>query len=318
MKVWVGRSRIDVDLIEELNQFNWYKERWTDEKLTACSPFRYDTSPSFFVNLSDTADGKEVAGTWLDSGATYGSDYKSGNFVTLLAFLRQETEEETIAYLYDKYDFKPYVSELKLKLDLKLTKGFTPLKEPTGKVDESYLPSRGIDSAICEIAGVKYIPETNSVAFPWRNPIGEIQAIKYRRTDSKIFYYEEGGRHLNDLLYFIDYVTKAGCKTIAICEAEIDALSWLCVGRGAVAVGGSSFSDVQASQLIRTGAENLIISTDNDKVGQALSRQIVKKVGKYFNIYFAKFPDGCKDMNDFINRYPNQRPKVLKLNRKFL
>ena len=67
-----------------------------------------------------------------------------------------------------------------------------------------------------------------------------------------------------------------------------------------------------------TGLIEKYVFTDNDKVGQALSRQIVKKVGKYFNIYFAKFPDGCKDMNDFINRYPNQRPKVLKLNRKFL
>lgn len=318
MRVWVGKNRIDIDIIEELSNFNWYKERITDEKFTACSPFRYDNSPSFFVNLSDTKDGKEVAGTWLDSGALYGSDYKSGNFVTLLSFLRQETEEETITYLYDKYDFKPYVSELRLKLNLKIKQPFKPLREPEGELDTEYLPSRGIDSAIGEIAGVKYIKGKNAIALPWRNPMGEIQAIKYRKVDSKIFSYEEGGRHLNDLLYFIDYVTKAKCKTIAICEAEIDTLSWLCVGRGSVAVGGSNFSDVQASQLIRTGAENLIISTDNDKVGQALASQIIKKVGKYFNIYKAVFPEGCKDMNDFIRQYPNQRPKVIKLNRKFM
>ena len=94
IKVWIKNIRLDIDLEEELSQFSWNRERYLEDKFVACSPFRYDNSPSFFVNLVNLPD-KEIAGTWLDSGALQGSDYKSGNFITLLAYLREETEEET-------------------------------------------------------------------------------------------------------------------------------------------------------------------------------------------------------------------------------
>ena len=312
MLVWIKNRRIDIDLEEELNAFDWVKGRWFDDKLIACSPFRYDNSPSFFVNLENLPD-KEIAGTWLDSGALQGSDYKSGNFLTLLSFLREETEEETFEYLMEKYDFKPYKSKLKLKMGLHLKQDFKPLNVPSGEIDNTYLPSRGISPFICEIANVVHNKEDKHVAFLWKNSIGEIQAIKYRNTEDKIFYYEKGGRRLNELLFNLDYVTNAKCKTIAITEAEIDALSWLQLGRGAVAVGGSNFSDAQLSLLVRTGAENLILSLDNDKVGEALAVKIYEACKKYFTIYKVEFPAGCKDMNDFIRQYPNQKPKIKKV-----
>jgi hypothetical protein len=312
MLVWIKNRRIDIDLEEELNAFDWLKGRWFDDKFVACSPFRYDNSPSFFVNLENLHD-KEIAGTWLDSGALQGSEYKSGNFLTLLSFLREETEEETFEYLMEKYDFKPYKSKLSLKLGLKVKKGFKPLEIPSGEIDNTYLPSRGISSEVCKAVNVIHSKETNAVAFLWKNPLGEIQAIKYRNTHDKIFFYEEGGRRLNELLYNLDYVTANKCKTIAITEAEIDALSWLQLGRGAVAVGGSSFSDAQLSLLIRTGAENLILSLDNDEVGKALAKKIYEKTNKYFTIYMVEYPEGCKDMNDFIRQYPNQKPKLKKI-----
>jgi len=77
-------TRINVDIEEELRLFPWNRARWTESKLIASSPFRDDNAPSFFVNL----DG-EYAGTWADSGA-YGTEYESGNFVRLLAYLRNE------------------------------------------------------------------------------------------------------------------------------------------------------------------------------------------------------------------------------------
>lgn len=312
MKVWIKNIRLDIDLEEELNQFDWLRGRYFDDKFVACSPFRYDNSPSFFVNLVDLPD-KEIAGTWLDSGALQGSNYKSGNFLTLLSFLREETEDETFDYLIEKYNFKPYESQLKLNLDLKLRQQFKPLTEPLGEVDLNYLPSRGIPEEVCREATIRYIEEEKAVAFTWRNPMGEIQAIKYRRTEDKIFYYQKGGRRLNELLYNIDYVTRHKCQTIAITEAEIDALSWQVLGRGAVAVGGSSFSKAQLSQLVRTGAKNLILSLDNDEVGKALSNKIYEMVKQYFNIYIVEYPAGCKDMNDFIRQYPTQRPTLKKV-----
>ena len=317
MKVWIRNIRLDIDLEEALSQFSWNRERWHEDKFVACSPFRYDNSPSFFVNLENLPD-KEIAGTWLDSGALQGSDYRSGNFITLLAYLREETEDETFDYLKEKYDFKPYESKLELKLRLKLKQDFKPLPEPIGEIDKTYLPSRGIPASICEEATVRYVEEEQAVAFTWRNPIGEIQAIKYRRTKDKIFYYQEGGRRLNELLFNIDYVTRNKCQTIAITEAEIDALSWQALGRGAVALGGSSFSEAQASLLIRTGAKNIILSTDNDEVGKALAKKIYDTVKQYFTIYTVEYPAGCKDMNDFIRQYPNQKPKLKKVTTKLI
>lgn len=317
MKVWIRNIRLDIDIEDELSQFSWNRERYFDDKFVACSPFRYDNSPSFFVNLVNLPD-KEIAGTWLDSGALQGSDYKSGNFITLLAYLREETEDETFDYLKEKYNFKPYESKLKLKLDLKLKQDFRPLPEPIGAIDTNYLPSRGIPASICEEATIRFIEEEKAVAFTWRNPKGEIQAIKYRRTEDKIFYYQKGGRRLNELLFNIDYVTRNKCQTIAITEAEIDALSWQVLGRGAVALGGSSFSKAQLSQLIRTGAKNLLISTDNDAVGKALASKIYEATKNYFNIYMVEYPNGCKDMNDFIRHYPSQKPKIKKVTTKLI
>ncbi len=88
---------IEVDVRTELEAHDFERPRWTGDKLIACSPFRSESAPSFFVNL----DG-EYAGTWGDSGA-YDSEWASGNLTKLLAFLRGETYEETEEYLLDLY-----------------------------------------------------------------------------------------------------------------------------------------------------------------------------------------------------------------------
>ena len=76
---------VNVDIQSELEVFEWSRPKWSESKLIACSPFRYDHSPSFFVNL----DG-DYAGTWGDSGA-YDDEWSKGGFIKLLSFLRRET-----------------------------------------------------------------------------------------------------------------------------------------------------------------------------------------------------------------------------------
>ncbi|WP_230116380.1 hypothetical protein [Bacillus velezensis] len=58
---------VDVDIRYELEQFEWTRPTWTEDRLLAASPFRYDRTPSFYVYLEDTASAK--AGYWGDSGA---------------------------------------------------------------------------------------------------------------------------------------------------------------------------------------------------------------------------------------------------------
>src|SRR5699024_9967546 len=88
---------MDVDIRGELEEFSWVRQRWSESKLMAALPFRHDRVPSFTVTLY-----VEYAGTFVDSGA-YDADYESGNFPKLLAFLRDETYEETCDYLFEIY-----------------------------------------------------------------------------------------------------------------------------------------------------------------------------------------------------------------------
>jgi hypothetical protein len=43
---------VAVDIRTELEQFNWTRPKWSADKLIAASPFRYDKTPSFFVNFT--------------------------------------------------------------------------------------------------------------------------------------------------------------------------------------------------------------------------------------------------------------------------
>jgi DNA primase len=90
----------EVDIRTELEQFNWVQPKWSTDKLIAASPFRYDKTPSFFVNFTG-----QYAGCFGDSGA-YDAEWASGNFVKLLSFLRNETYEETEEYLAGEYGWQ--------------------------------------------------------------------------------------------------------------------------------------------------------------------------------------------------------------------
>ena len=87
---------LDIDLHEELGAFNWDKLNVTEDKWIACSPFREDSSPSFWVNLSGNFAG------WFGDSAWDEDRYKSGNLLRLLTFLRNESYEETLEYLLEK------------------------------------------------------------------------------------------------------------------------------------------------------------------------------------------------------------------------
>ncbi|ARW46031.1 hypothetical protein S100141_04811 [Bacillus licheniformis] len=53
---------VDVDIRYELEQFEWTRPTWTDERLLAASPFRYDRTPSFYVYLDDTTSARPAIG----------------------------------------------------------------------------------------------------------------------------------------------------------------------------------------------------------------------------------------------------------------
>jgi DNA primase len=286
----------DIDVRSELEAYNWIRPKWSNDKLIAASPFRYDQTPSFFINLSG-----DYAGCWGDSGA-YDSEWASGNFVKLMAFLRNETYEEAEDYLLGTYVIPDYSAEVRLRPPtlriqrVRQTLNAEILSQYTE--DFTYLKSRGISEHVQRQMGVLYDRQNKAAVIPWFGADGQLANVKYRKTYGKTFWYEKGGRPIRELIYGINNVG----KTTIICEAEIDALSWREAGYAAVAVGGASFNQRKQDVLLRSPIEELIIATDNDKAGGKLRREIVEAMRGKVRLRSA-YIEGAKDANEALVKY---------------
>lgn len=297
--IWINRRIIGVNLLDELKPFEFNNAKWSGGKLTASSPFRYDSSPSFFLN---TEEG-EFSGAWKDSGA-YDDYFSSGNFPKLLSFLRNESYEETIDYLISKYDYE--YSDAAIKFDIEplyIRKGNVTIDEKKFKdkwLDSSYLDGRGIHPKVVELNEV--FDNGNSIGIIWRDTNGRLATVKYRHKQSKIFWYEEGATPVNRLVYGLNHVIQRGIKRMVICEAEIDAMTWQSAGIFAVAVGGSTLNDFQADLIIGSGVEEIILGGDFDDAGERFNGIVESKLRDYIpNIQkIQKIPDKTfKDINEF-------------------
>lgn len=261
---------VNVDIQAELEAFEWTRPRWTSEKLIAASPFRYDRTPSFFVNLNG-----EYAGCWGDSGA-YDDEWSSGGFVKLLSFLRNETYEESEQYLLEKSVFS-LDSDKFILIPPKLNIGTTTTNLQRGITESTspYLEKRGITESVQTQARTGKSKHYGFVAIPWHTPDGQLANIKYRSTRGKMFFYERNARPIRELVYGADLYVKASADLV-VCEAEIDALSWRTAGYNAVAVGGVAFTKQQADILRRLPFTRLIVAGDNDKAGARFNSQVIK------------------------------------------
>lgn len=288
-------SLIDrVDVRAELENFEWRRATWSTDKLIACSPFRDESAPSFYVWL----DG-ESKGFFKDSGA-YDPTYEKGGFLKLLAFLRDESIDSTKAYLEEVYGDGTYREGDKITIpEIIVTppriRRFIPEIYLDNFVENyDYLLGRGISVETQKLFGIRLDERHGSVVMPWRYPDGSIGNIKYRNTAEKQFYYEKGAVPIRELLFGIDQVHRVKAKKVAITEAEIDAMSLWEVGVATVAVGTSSISDEQAAMLLKTDAVEFVSAGDNDEQGEKLAQQIRDRLGLYMPVKrynFAPFKD---------------------------
>lgn len=293
----VAGVEMDVDIRGELEEYTWVRPTWTETKLIAASPFRYDQTPSFFVNL----DG-EYAGTWKDSGA-YDADYESGGFAKLLAFLRDETYEETVDYLFDMYAPREQVGErLKVpEVALKPPKQRITLNESllTELAYRSpYLGRRGIGERVQRFMDVGYSQKAQAISMPWRHPDGVLANIKYRKVRGKAFWYERNAAPIRSLVYGIDKVYRHNLTDVVVCEAEIDAMTWMESGKPAIAIGGTSVSNIQLDLIRKSPIERIIIAEDNDKAGGKLGRQLARGLVGHVEVAQVKLPSEYKDANE--------------------
>ncbi len=289
----VRGQQIEPDIAAEMSAYEWGRAKWTGTRLIACSPFRDESTPSFGVNLDN--------GTWIDSGGE-GSWHK-GNFVQLLAYLRNETYAESEDYLLSLYS--PYLGDLdSLKLSMNLT-----FKEETPRVfteddltpflfRHSYLEGRGIGEKVQRAFRIGFDKKSQAIAIPWFDRRGLIINFKFRSVKNKVFWYASGGQKIGNHIYGIHFVYRLGSKRVVIVESETDALYLWQYGIAAVALGGSNLSTAQRKLLIQSPAETFIIATDNDKQGRKAKRSIIEGLSGIKNLEEVSFPDDKKDVNE--------------------
>lgn len=289
----------DIDVKGELRQFDWVKPRWTDDKLIAASPFRYDRTPSFMVRLQPY--GRYPAGVWTDSGA-YDDEWRSGNFVKLLSFLRNESYEETEDYLRTKYGVSDDGAIKLIAPRLKVKRYRQTLDKAIEPAVTEYLTRRGISADVQRLFGVGYDANSQAVMFPWRLPDGRLANVKYRKTHDKAFWYERDGWPIRELVYGIDVIYSQNVRRATLVEAEIDALSFWTVGIPAIAVGGASFNEAKRDMILRSHIEEIVIATDNDKPGERLREEIELELRGNLLLKHARFVD-VKDANEALQKY---------------
>jgi 5S rRNA maturation endonuclease (ribonuclease M5) len=289
-----------VNIREELEEFEWTRAKWSETQLMSASPFRYDNHPSFYVYLTDTPTAK--AGSWGDRGSI-DPEYERGGFVKLLAFLRDESTEETLEYLSEKYGFESVANDTP-----KLNVPTLPQRlRNRQSLDESvlagyafrhpYLLNRGVDEKVQRLMGVGYSSQAGAVTLPWRLADGKLANVKFRKTVGKAFWYAKGGVAIRDLIYGIDVLYRRKPSVALITEAEIDALTGMSCGYASVATGGSAFNRTKADLLIRAPVDEYVIATDNDAAGRKLRSEIERALRGYKRLSSVVL-DGVKDVNE--------------------
>lgn len=286
-----GRT-IQLDVADELSEYDFDNARWTSDKLIASSPFRDDMAPSFYVNISG-----DSAGTWGDSGTN-----ERGGFAELIGLLRGTDREEAGDYLLAKYgELGVYNPDEPIRItSVKLAEGVRKHRIlPDTIVTQAtspYLSKRGISADTQVQIGVGYGDTARGyTALPWHDSLGRIANVKYRSTAGRGFFYAKGATPISRLVYGINHAE----DDCVIVEGEIDAMSWHEAGISAIAVGGAQFGRDKAEIVKRSKIKRLFLGGDNDEQGRLLNRMIAEGMRGYVEMYEIDY-GAEKDANDVL------------------
>ena len=294
----IGSHEVDVDITSELENYEWgYNAKWSSDKLIAASPFRHDSTPSFFVNLEG-----EYAGVFGDSGAV-DDEYTSGGFVKLLAYLRGEGERETAEYLLTEYGrLYTDIEDIRLpEIRLKQRTVYRTLAPNiVTQAVSPYLSTRGISDEAQRQYAVGYNADNPGfTAIPWYTADERLANVKYRSTRGKTFFYEKGATPIRQLVYGLSVVNETNAELAVLCEGEIDALSWATAGIPAIACGGSSISNEQIDAIKRSPIRKLLVGGDNDPAGERLNKEIIRRLGGHVELYSVDY-ESYSDANEYL------------------
>jgi DNA primase len=255
--------------------------------IMACCPFHQENRPSFGVNKETGVYNCFACGA-------------SGNLADLISFCKGISVADAVKEITKsaKTLFKQsslVINLDKRKEDIILSK--TILKEYA--YYHPYLIKRGISKETLKKFAVGYDITNRAVTFPFFDLQGNLRTIKYRKVDSKQFWYYPGGEDKSKLLYLIHAVK--GLKRVYIVEGEVDALYCWENGLPAVALSGSWMTKEQAKLLLSTGVKEVVIFTDNDSAGEKAKNRIISLLSRRRVQKFVEYTLAVKD--------PNEMPK---------
>lgn len=296
MTVRIRGREVPVNIERELDNYPWGRASWTGEKLIACSPFRDERRPSFACSL-DT-------GVWVDSGSLT-EEWGKGNFIKLMAYLRNETYEEAEEYLLHEYS-TDLIDVETVTLDIELNKGKSAVKTLSMELlnpfayKHPYLNKRGLTDKTQRAVKIGYDPKTRSIVIPWFDFKGRLVNWKHRSVIDKVFWYYKDGQKIRNHLYGLHLIYRLDRRDeVFVVESEIDALTLWQNGYSAVALGGARLTNKQKDLLIRAGIRRIVIATDNDSAGAKVKESIKKRLGGLIPLSELIYPPNRKDVNDF-------------------
>lgn len=307
-----------IDVRAELEEYDWTRANWSDpRRFQASSPFRYDKTPSFFV---DTDEDSPYYGCWGDSAAD-DPEWRSGTFIKLIQFLRKETYNETLYYIDAKYGIIAlYDGILPLRrISLpKIAEEYRPLPLSTLEHYErgsAYLSGRTIAEDVQRMMRVHTDTRRKATVIPWFNADGTLGNVKFRTNYAKTFWYAKGGRPIREMLYGIDVIYRRNIKRAAIVEAEIDAMTLMSAGIAAIATGGAAFTEDKRRLIVQSPLEEIVIVRDNDRAGRRWRNDIYESMRRDVRISIATIPFSVKDANEYAEANGLERLRAVLLRR---
>lgn len=173
----------------------------------------------------------------------------------------------------------------------------------------AYMHSRCISSAVCKKYEVAMVKDSKSqLAFPFKNPAGEITFIKYRNID-----YVKGGKGHKEWceencmpILFGMYQCNLDNKTLILTEGQLDSLSVAEAGYEnavSVPIGMNGFTWIPHCWDWVHQFEKIIVFGDYEKGRISL----LDEVNKRFNLQVLHVREedylDCKDANDILRKY---------------
>jgi DNA primase len=313
----IGTIEIDFDVYDYLEKKLSSVKQVGDNTMAAC-PFHNERSPSFGVH--------NETGLYQCFGCG-----AKGNIAQLVKHLDNYDTvfdaEEFLVNMYGKYAANPDES-FELHFDDEATTDYyiddSILKQY--RFRHPYLSRRNLDEPIQRYFEIGYSATKQAITIPYRDHLGRLLTVKFRRVTSKSFWYEPSmpSRVKSETLFAFDKVLQSHHNIIAITEAEIDCMSvWQARECSAFAIGGNQFTDAQAHKLLKylTPEKELLLFVDNDDGGQHAENLVIKKLDARFNIStvdWSLINRSVKDANDLTvdeikMLIENRKPVGLKL-----